>query len=80
MNKDIVGLIYCILYRLKFDEIANEYREKIVISEAYRDVIFYRPTGWQLNYREIRAPRAYFDTTVYNIIERKCITIKPRKY
>lgn len=81
MNKDVVGLVYCLLYRLKFDDVVEEYRKTFESSSWVNDGrIFYVPAGWYLNYRNVYNPCNYYDTTIVNFIKLIQIQIKRRKY
>ena len=80
MNKDVVGLVYCLLYRLKIDNVLKEYRKTFESSLVNDGRIFYVSTGWYLNYRNVYNPCNYYDTTIINFIKLKQIQIKRRKY
>ena len=75
MNKDIVGLIYCILYRLKFDEIVNDYRDQYDQDEIVGCIY----DMCSINYRNISKTH---DQT-WNIYKLKCdevVGTLPKKY
>ena len=80
MNKDVVSIIFIYLYRKHIEEISEIYRENYCRSGVTKDSIFYRATGWQLNYRNLQKPRIYNNTNVYNFIKRQFHLIKFRKY
>ena len=80
MNKDVVGLVYYFLYRLKIDDVLKEYRETFKSSRINDDSIYYVPTCGPLNYRKLYNPYSYYNTTIFNFKKFEQILIKSRKY
>lgn len=74
MNKDIVGLTNCILYRIKNEYLQKEYRKyfKGSIDEPYG--CKYLKSEWCLNWRY------YYCVYIFDFRTRKCTGIIPKNY
>ena len=79
MNKDVVRLVYCFIYRLKIDDVMEEYRKLFKSSRVNDGRIYCVSTTWHLNYRNLHDPNDY-DATIYNFKTHERISIKKRNY